>query len=117
MGGLGGEAIIADEVTHDGAVFLLDVSAVIFLPGATAGEGDGVALTIGIEMLVDELGAVVTVEADERHGQELPHAMDSAAHPVLALAPDGLPLHPAGSDIDGAEGAEVEALGAAAAVG
>ena len=39
------------------------------------------------------------------------------ADALLALAPDGLQLDPRGGDIDGAEGAEVEALGARAAVG
>ena len=43
--------------------------------------------------------------------------MDGPADALLALAPDGLQLDPARGDIDGAEGAEVEALGAAAAVG
>jgi hypothetical protein len=44
-----GEAIIADEVAPDGAVLLLDVHAVVLLPGATAGEGDRVATTpVGI---------------------------------------------------------------------
>src|SRR5262245_21963958 len=117
MGSLGGKAIIADEAAHDGAVFLLDVRAVVFLPGATAGEGDRVPPAIGQPVLIDELGAVVAVQADERHRQELAHAMNGAAHAVLALAPDGLQLDPAGGDINGAESTEVEALGAAAAVG
>jgi hypothetical protein len=32
------QAIIADEVTRDGATLLLDVGTVVFLPGATAGK-------------------------------------------------------------------------------
>ncbi len=47
IGGVGGEAIIADEVAHDGAIFLLDVGTVILLPGATTGEGDPLASAPG----------------------------------------------------------------------
>lgn len=43
--------------------------------------------------------------------------VDRRAHPLLALAPDGVKFDPQRGDIDGAEGAEVEALGATAAVG
>jgi hypothetical protein len=46
IGGLGGEAIIADELAPDGPVLLLDVGAVVLLPGAAAGEGDP-ALPLG----------------------------------------------------------------------
>src|SRR6266566_1984675 len=68
IGGLGGEAIIADELTHDGPVLLLDVGAVILLPGAAAGEGDPALPAVVVEALVDELAAVIAVEAEERHG-------------------------------------------------
>ena len=65
IGGLGGEAIIADELAHDGAVLLLDVGAVVLLPGAAAGEGDAVTATPIEETVVYELRAVVAVEADQ----------------------------------------------------
>jgi hypothetical protein len=43
IGGVGGEAIIADELAHDGPLSSarrLDVGAVVPFPGAAAGEGD-----------------------------------------------------------------------------
>jgi hypothetical protein len=43
--------------------------------------------------------------------------MDGAADARLALARDGLQFDPRGGDVHGAEGAEVEALGARATMG
>jgi len=94
IGGGGGEAIIADEVPDHGPVLLLDMGAVVFLPGTTAGKGDAALMTVVVQVLVDELTAVIAVEAEERHGQPLPHAMHAAAHVLVALAPDGLELDP-----------------------
>ena len=39
MGGLGREAIIADEAADDGAVLLFDMRVVVLLPGPAPGEG------------------------------------------------------------------------------
>jgi len=44
-------------------------------------------------------------------------AMDRAAHALLAFAPDGLELGPAGDDVDGTERTEIEPEGGGAAVG
>jgi len=46
IGGPGGEAIRADELADDRAVFLLHMGAVVLLPGTAAGEGDAVAATV-----------------------------------------------------------------------
>src|SRR5713226_7523947 len=116
IGGLGGEAIIADELAHDGPVLLLDVGAVVLFPGAAAGEGDPALPAVVVEALVDALPAVIAVEAEEWHGPALAHAMHAPAHPLVPLAPDGLELDPGGGDVARAERAEIEVLGAAAAV-
>jgi hypothetical protein len=116
IGGLGREAIIADEAAHDGAVLLLDVGTVVFLVGAAPGEGDVHPLAVVVEDAVDELRAVVAIEA-EGHRQPLLDVMDGAAHAALAFAPDGIELDPAGADVDRAEGVQGEPLGARPAVG
>jgi len=54
---LGGEAIIAYELRDGGPVLLLEMGAVIFLPGSTAGEGDPGPSAVVIKRLVDELAA------------------------------------------------------------
>src|SRR5437867_3279982 len=69
IGGFGGEAIIADEVTDNGAVLLLHVGAVIFRPRAAAGEDDALAGAVPIQGLVDELRAVVAVDAAQGTGR------------------------------------------------
>ncbi|MGH7265730.1 MAG: hypothetical protein ACREMB_12895, partial [Candidatus Rokuibacteriota bacterium] len=117
IGGLGGEAIIADHGPDDRPVLLLDVGAVVLLIGAAAGEGDPQPLAVLVEDAVDELRAVVAVEAEQGDRQLLAHVLDRAADPPLALPPDRVELDPAAGDVDGAEGVEVEALGARAAVG
>jgi hypothetical protein len=58
IGGLGGEAVIADEVPDDGPVFLLGVGAVVFLPGPTAGEGDAALPAVVVQALVDDEGSL-----------------------------------------------------------
>jgi hypothetical protein len=117
IGGPRGQGIIAHELADDGAVLLLDMGTVVLLPGAAAGEGDAVAATVIQQRAVDELGPVVAVHADQRHGQARPDVVDGAANAHLALAPDGLQLDPGGGDVHRAEGAEEEALGARATVG
>src|SRR6266851_5238532 len=117
IGGVGGEAIIADELADDGAVLLFDMGAIVLLPGPTAGEGDAALSAVVVQALVDELAAVIAVEPEERHGQALAHAMHAPAHPLVPLAPDRLELDPGGGDVHGAERTEVKALRTAAAVG
>ena len=60
---MGGVAIIADERADEGAVLLLDMGTVVLLVGAAAGEGHALPLAPGIQVVVDELRAVVTVQA------------------------------------------------------
>ena len=117
VGGLGGVAIIADPATDDGAVLLLDVRAVVLPIGPPPGEGDALPLAVVPEQLVDELGARITVPAEQGHRQALAGVMNRAAHALLALAPHRLELGPTGDDVDGAQGTEVEAEGAGPAVG
>ena len=49
-------------------------------------------MTVVVEVLVDELTAVIAVEAEEGQGQPVPHAMHAAEHALAALAPDTLEL-------------------------
>jgi hypothetical protein len=58
-----GQVVAADSFTDDTAVFLLDESVVVFVIPAASGEGDAVGFTPGFEALVDELGAVIAIQA------------------------------------------------------
>ena len=69
IGGPGGEAIIADELADDGAVLLLDMSAVV-LAGPAAREGNAMARAIG-QQLVDEFPARVIIRPEQRIGSRV----------------------------------------------
>ncbi len=111
------ETIIADKMADDGAVLLLDVGAIVFLPGPATREREALAGAVAVEGLIDELGAVVAVHAAQGDGPAAADLVDGGGHAVLAFAPERLELDPARGDIDGAEGEKEEAPGAAAAMG
>jgi hypothetical protein len=50
-------------------------------------------------MGIDELGAVVGVNAPEGKGEGLPHLHQRLLHPRLASAQDRPGLHPGGGDV------------------
>jgi hypothetical protein len=64
----------------------------------------------GDKDVVEKLASVIGVERARRHGEALADEVDRGADAHAALAPDGLTLRPAGDDIDGDEGSQVEAL-------
>jgi len=70
-----------------------------------------------VEVVVDELAAVVGIDNPLGEGEVLADVVDGAAYPLLALAQDPAAGHPAGGDVHGAEGVEVLAFGALPTVG
>ena len=56
-------AQVAEDFTHVGPVFLLDMGVVIFFVRASTGELDLVLITEGLEVVVDELLAVIGIDA------------------------------------------------------
>src|SRR5437667_1667946 len=99
------------------APFFCSTWALSFFFQAAAREGDALSAAVIERRAIDELGAVVAVEAGQGHGQSFADLVDAAAYARLALAPQGLQFDPAGGDIDGAEGEEEEAPGGATAMG
>lgn len=62
--------MVAEPLTDLGPVFLFDVGVVVFVVGAGAGKLDGM-FSLGEvteEVVVEEFGAVVAVEAEEGEG-------------------------------------------------
>ena len=113
---LGLVAVIGHQSSNYRPVLLLHMGIVFLLAGSGAGEGDALLLTVGKEVVVDELAAVVRVQPQQGEGQVLADVTDGAAHPLLALAHDGAAGHPTGGDVHGAKGVEVLALDTVAAV-
>lgn len=110
------EPVVAHVAAHGEPVALLDVGLVVLAVAAATGEGDLFSPSPLDEGVVDELRAVVGVQALEREREPSTDMVHGGAYPLLAPAPDRLQLRPAGSDIDGAERGEVEALGTFATV-
>ena len=64
---------VADRAPHHRIVLLLDKAVVVFAIRARAREAQFLFLAVGQQILVDELGAVVTIDAEQRKGQFLAH--------------------------------------------
>jgi len=109
-------AVVADESTDHGPVFLLDVGVVVLPVGSGPGAGDALLLAVGVEVVVDELAAVVGVDTQEGEGKFLADVMDGATHSLLTLTQHAPAGHSAGGDVHGAEGVEVLAFGGFPAV-
>jgi hypothetical protein len=58
-------AVVAGKVADDGVVLLFDVAVVVLAVGTTAGEGDVFILAVLPEVFVDELAAVIVVNAQK----------------------------------------------------
>ena len=56
-------AQVAKDFAYMGPVFLFDMSVVILFVGAAAGKLNGLLITEGLEVVVDELTAVIGIDA------------------------------------------------------
>ena len=113
------EAVIADPLADMSPVFLFDVSVILFVVGAAAGEVDG-RFSLGevlIEVVVEEFGSVIAVEAEEGERERGFDILDLLEDAGFAFAPDGSLLGPTGGDIDDVEGVGEHAGEGIAAVG
>ena len=60
---LGVVALVAEDFAHMGPVFLFDMGVVVFFVRAPSGELDFLLITEGFEVVVDELRAVIGIDA------------------------------------------------------
>ena len=67
--GRGVEAQVADQLADVGPVLLLDVRPVVLVARPGPGEGDLLLAAVVEKMGVDELRAVVRVDAEDREGE------------------------------------------------
>ena len=113
------EAFVAEELTHGHPVLLLDVGVVVLAVGPRAGEAHrpGSFLEVAHEMVVEELAAVVAVEAEDRKGQAWFDVSDLLQHASAAPAPEGAQASPAGVDVGEGDGPDVLPVDGAATVG
>ena len=108
----GAVAMVPDVAAEDGAIALLDIGLIVLAVGAAAGEPDALLATPRDEDVVEELPAIVGVEAPQGHREGAAGEVDSGADALVALAPDGLQFGPPGGDVGGEKRGEEEAAGA-----
>src|SRR2546429_660897 len=92
-------AHVPEELADVRPVLLFDVGVVVLLVGPAAGELDLLGLAVLPEMLVNELRAVVRVDAAQPEGQAGPELLERGLHGRLALAQHRRRLDPGGVDI------------------
>ncbi len=92
-------AQVADELTDPRPVLLLDVGAVVLVPGTGPGESDPVLEAELEELVVDELTAVIRIDADDGKRKDSQDVLQGREDVFLCLVRHG-PVHrPAGRNI------------------
>ncbi len=84
------EPVVTQELAHVSPVFLLDEGVVVLLERARASEHNWVAGPLGKvsdQMVVEKLGAVVTVKTKDRESDALLDVFDLSQHPLRTSAP------------------------------
>jgi len=110
-------AIVPDGLADDGVVLLLDVAVVVFVIGPAAGKGDLLLETVPVELIIDELTAVVRVQAEQPEGEVALDLLESVEDIGLGLIFQGFHLHPCRGDIGEGEGLGVLAKACSPVVG
>jgi hypothetical protein len=85
-----------------GPVFLFYVSVIIFVIGSASGEADGL-FSLGKmseEVVIEELGSVVAIEAKQGERQGCFNIFDLLQDITFSFSPDGSLFGPAGGDVD-----------------
>ena len=110
-------AVIADGVTDDGIVFLFDEAVIVFAIGTASGEGNVLGLAVTAEVVVDELTAVVGIDAAQRKGKALADILEGFEDVGLSFVFESPCFCPSGSNIGDIEGLGILTKGNAAVVG
>ena len=96
-------ACIADKLPHVLAVFLLHERVVVLVIAAGAGEENVLTHTPVIDLLVEELRAVVGIDGNETERQGCADLDECLFDPALGAVGQGSELNPAGHGIGGVE--------------
>lgn len=107
-------AVVAGQVADDGVVFLFDVAVIVFAVGTTAGEGDVFMLAVLPEVFVNELAAIVAVNAQEGKREVGAACGDGLKHVAPGLVFRDSRFGPGGGDIGKGQGEGEDAVGTSA---
>jgi hypothetical protein len=89
-----------------GPVFLFDVSVIVFVVGTASGEPDGLFSLdkVSQEVMVEKLGTVVRIEAEQGEWQGPFDIFDLFQDVRFSFTPDSPLFGPSGGDIDAVQG-------------
>lgn len=92
-------AIVSDGTSDDGVVFLLDEAVIVLAVGSTARKGDLLIVAVAEKLVVDELGSVIGVDAEEREGKSFAYFLKAGKNMDLGFVFHGFRLGPRRRDI------------------
>ena len=98
--------MIAEPLTDVGPVFLFEMSVVIFVVGARASKLDGVFSLCEVfeEVIIEELAAIIAIEAEQREGQRVFDLFDLFKDIGFAFSPYGSLFRPARGNVNAVNG-------------
>lgn len=99
IGALALEAIVADELADDRAIFLLDKALIVLAISSTARKRDLLALTKGQDLGIEKLAPVVGVESQERKWEQLLGTTERLNDDMLTALGQGEAFGPASGDV------------------
>jgi hypothetical protein len=85
-----------------GPVFLFDVGIIVFVVSSASGELEGLFSLgkVSKEVVIEKLGSVVTIEAEQGEGQGSFDIFDLFQDVGFSFTPDGTLFGPSGGDVD-----------------
>jgi hypothetical protein len=110
-------AIVADALADNGVVFLFDVTAIVLAERTASGEGDFGVFAEAEEVAVDELRAIIGVEAEHGKGEFTLDVMECLQDPHQGFSAKSARFGPSCGNIGGIQGLEKVAVTGAAVVG
>ncbi len=112
------EALRAEPLAHVCPVLLFDMGVVILVIGPRARDLHGALAVLEVvdQMPVQELAAIITIEAPQQEGQSRLDGDELSQDVGLAFAPDRALLRPAGGEIGRVDGVDELAAHRGAAV-
>lgn len=95
------DAIILQELPDMGPVFLFDMGVVVAPVGSGTGKFDGIRVVQKImsEVVIEELGAVIDMKAQDGKREFGLHIFDLLQNPLCTFVPDGPILRPTGTNV------------------
>jgi hypothetical protein len=107
-------AVIADGSADNGVVFLFDIATVVLAVWPTASKGDLEVVAEAQQVVIDELAAIVRVDAEQGKREIVFNGVESLYDPALGFITHSAGFCPSWGDIGGVEALDEVTIGGAA---